>query len=281
VHTIVILGAGELGATLARRLAETECARRIVMVDAEEGRARGKALDIAQSGPLEGFDTRVEGASDLTTAGGFDVLVAAEAAEAAEVAGSGPAARLVETLAAAAQRAPVVIASARPAALVEAVVQRGAPRAHVLGSAAVAWSAAVRRHLAAALEVDPREVHVTVMGLPPRLVVLPPLAGAPVDRLAPAAPGRAREAVGSRAMGPVALAAAAARVVAALAAPRSSVLPVVARLEGEYGQRGPALAVPARLGARRLQSVVEVTLEPSERMAFDNAAGERSNSGGY
>src|SRR5688572_31442920 len=61
LDTIAILGAGELGATLARRLAGRELARRVLLLDPDEGRARGKALDILQSGPVDGFDTRVEG----------------------------------------------------------------------------------------------------------------------------------------------------------------------------------------------------------------------------
>ena len=60
-HTIAVIGAGELGATLARRLAAGASSRRVLLLDADEGRAKGKALDILQSGPVEGFDTRVEG----------------------------------------------------------------------------------------------------------------------------------------------------------------------------------------------------------------------------
>jgi malate dehydrogenase len=53
------------------------------------------------------------------------------------------------------------------------------------------------------------------------------------------------------------------------------VLPAVAWLEGEYGQRGVALAVPLRLGAGRVQGILEVPLEPVERIALDNAAQRR------
>src|SRR5947208_13576887 len=77
-HTIAVVGAGDLGAALARRLAEGEWCRRVVLADADEGRARGKALDILQSGPLEGFDTRVEGAA-LDALGEADLAVLADA----------------------------------------------------------------------------------------------------------------------------------------------------------------------------------------------------------
>ena len=67
-------------------------------------------------------------------------------------------------------------------------------------------------------------------------------------------------------------------VLGALSGSAATVLPVITRLEGEYGHRGPVVAVPARLGRGRLQSVVEVPLDPVERVAFDNAA-ERSVAG--
>jgi malate/lactate dehydrogenase len=75
--------------------------------------------------------------------------------------------------------------------------------------------------------------------------------------------------------GPVALAAAAARVLRALGGPRPSMLGVLVSLQGEYGHRGVAVAVPARLAAGRVESVVEVPLEPVDRVAFDRAAQQR------
>jgi malate/lactate dehydrogenase len=73
----------------------------------------------------------------------------------------------------------------------------------------------------------------------------------------------------------VALAAAAARVVRALGASDATVLPVFVVLAGEYGHRGRALAVPARLGHGRVLAVVELPLDPVDRVALDNAAGRR------
>src|SRR6185503_1746264 len=99
--------------------------------------------------------------------------------------------------------------------------------------------------------------------------------GAPVTALHPTALRQALAAVVARAPGPVALATAAARVLQALAGSRASVLPVVVCLDGEYGHRGPALAVPARLGGGRLEGVVEIPLEPVERVALDTLAERR------
>ena len=278
MRTVAILGSGDLAATLARRLAEAQAARRVVLVDEEVGRARGKALDIAQSGPVERFDVQVEGAADLAAAGPIDVLVVADTPELPD--GTlRPSRALVEKL----RQAPagtLVVASAHACALVEDAVAAGLPRDRVLGSGPVAQAAALRRHLAEQLGVEPRELAATVIGVPPHGLLAPQsgavLGGAPVSVLHPAALRQALAAVSRRTPGPVALAAAAARVIRALSGARVSVLPVVAVLDGEFGQRGVALAVPARLGSGRVEGIVDVPLEPVERIALENAAQRRS-----
>ncbi|HVR71510.1 MAG TPA: hypothetical protein VMT87_11770 [Vicinamibacteria bacterium] len=277
MRTVAILGSGDLAATLARKLAEAERARRIVLVDEDVGRARGKALDIAQSGPVERFDARVEGAADLAAAGGADALVVADAAALPD--GTlPPSAALVASLRAASAGC-VLFASAYPCALVEALVAAGHPRERALGSAPVAQAAALRRRLAQHLEVEAREVSVTVLGVPPHALLAPQatasVGGVPLASLRPSALRQALSALGARTPGPAALAAAAARVLQALDGSRPSVLPVVVCLDGEYGHRGVALATPARLGGGRLQAVLELPLEPVERIALDNAAQRR------
>ena len=96
-----------------------------------------------------------------------------------------------------------------------------------------------------------------------------------MDRLSPVALRRAAAGLAGRTPGPVALAAAAARVLRALSGTRPSMLSVLVQLQGEYGHRGPAVAVPARLASGRVVSVVEVPLEPVDRVAFDTAAQRR------
>jgi malate dehydrogenase len=277
VRTVAILGGGDLAATLARRLAEAQAARRVVLVDEDVGRARGKALDILQSGPVEGFDVAVEGAADFGAAGPIDVLVVADAPELPE--GTlRPSATLVGKLRQAPART-LLVASAHACALVEDLVAAGLPRDRVLGSGALAQAAALRRHLAEQLEVEPRELTATVLGVPPHALIAPQsaalLGGAPIASRQPSALRQALAAVSRRAPGPVALAAAAARVIGALAGLRPTVLPVVTVLDGEYGQRGVALAAPARLRAGRVDGVLDVPLEPVERIAIENAAQRR------
>jgi len=70
-----VVGAGNVGATAAQRLAEQELARRVVLVDVIEGVPQGKALDQWESAPIEGFDTRVIGANDYAPAAGSELVV--------------------------------------------------------------------------------------------------------------------------------------------------------------------------------------------------------------
>jgi malate dehydrogenase len=276
--TVAILGSGDLAATLARRVAERELARRIVMVDVNDGRARGKALDLAQSAPVEGYDVSIEGCAELSQAGRFDVLMVADPPALDEPASSQRAAEFMGALARESAGATVVVAGVHGAVLVEAAVRAGLARDRVLGSSPVALASVLRYALARELETGARTVDATVLGMPGHLVLpqgAATVGGIPVERLSSTAGRRALAAANARIPGPVALAAAAAALLSALRSARISVLPVTAVLMGEYGQRGVAMAVPARVGNGRLQGILEPALEPVDRIAFDNAAGRR------
>src|SRR5437773_12341871 len=75
MNKIAVVGAGNVGATAAQRLAEKQLARTIVLVDVIEGVPQGKGLDQWQSAPIEGFDTRIMGANDYTPAAGSELVV--------------------------------------------------------------------------------------------------------------------------------------------------------------------------------------------------------------
>src|SRR5574338_1309206 len=75
VNLITVVGAGNVGATTAQRVAEKELARRVVMVDVVEGIPQGKGLDQWQSAPIEGFDSRVIGTNDYAETAGSDIVV--------------------------------------------------------------------------------------------------------------------------------------------------------------------------------------------------------------
>lgn len=255
-------------------------ARQVLLVDPDEGKARGKALDITQSGPVEGYDTRVEGCAAVESAQPFDVLVVADWPD---VAGETlPAARagdLARTLIPAVGRGLVLVAGPHAPVLVEAFVRRGFPRERVVGSLPVAAAAALCRRLAEHLSVEPSTVSLGLLGNPPEHVVVPQgsatAGGIPVERIGANAVRRAVAAGERHALGPVALAHAARRVLWALDRSRGTILPVYAWLDGEYGHRGVALAVPVLLGKGGAQRVVDVPLDPVDRVALDTAAQRR------
>ncbi len=278
MHDVAILGAGDLGATLARRLAERELARRVVLVDPDDGRARGKALDLAQSGPVEPYDVAIEGAASLDLAGAVDLVVVADPPALDE--GPLPLARAsawIEPLVPRLGAATLLVARSGALTLLEAAVEGGVARDRVVASAPLAFEAALRHRLAQELDVGATEVRVSVLGTPPANAVVPrgsaTAGGVPIE--SPVVLRRALEGAARRTPGPVALAAAAARVAAALFGSRPAALTVGAILNGEYGHRGVAMAVPARVARGRVRSVVEITLDPVDRVALDNAASRR------
>lgn len=274
MNTVAILGAGELGASLARLLGDREQARRVILIDSDEGRAKGKALDLLQSGPVEGSDTRVEGRVSLAGLEGLDAFVVADPPEL-----FGPdavplrLADFVRGLLPKLGNAPLVVAGAAPCPLVAAAVEHGLGRERVLGSAPIAWSAALRRLLAEALGVEPSGITASVLGRPPDLVpVGVSVGGMPLAGIGLTALARALEKLKLQGSGPVSLATAAARALRALDGPRPSLLTLVLSLDGPSVPRGAALAVPARIGANRVQGIELLELTPRERLSFDNAA---------
>jgi hypothetical protein len=271
MKTVAILGAGELGATLARVLLDREAARRVVLVDPDESRAQGKALDLRQAGPVERSDTLVEGRAGLKGAGTCDAIVVADPPELELEATALRLEDYARGLAPLLGTSPLVIARDAPGALVDAAVSVGLPAARVAGSAPIAWSSALRRALALELGIAARDVAATAVGQPPHLAAIGVSAGGldPESLPAPAL-RRALERVASRRFGPVALASAAAVVLKALANDPPTLLPVsVSR------GAGPALAWPSRVGARGIVPAEDVRLDPRARVALENAAARR------
>lgn len=276
---LAILGAGDLGGALAHRAASRDRFERVWLVDSHASVASGKALDIRQSGPVEGVTTRVVGAS-VSEVASADVLVVADrsGAPAQEWDGDEGLAVLVEA-AAVASRAVIVCAGARQRALVgRAVAEGGIARHRVLGSAPEAFGGAVRAAVALTLDCSALDVRVAVTGaLPECPVVLWTSAAAGASplgaRLTPS--DRARMASMFPFLwppGPYALASAASRVAEAIAAGGRGELLVWAHLDGELGVTGEVMAVPARVSARGIDHIAEAAFTLAERDDFVRSA---------
>lgn len=173
--TLVVLGAGEIGGAVARQAAAHGVARRVVLVDDRGDAARGKALDIRQAGPVEGYDTEVLGSDDAAAVVGAAIVVVADRHGAPGLEWQGDDGLLF--LARVRQlnpRALIVCAGPAQLDLVERfVVERGADRTRILGSAPEALRGAITALTSLAAGCTPREVSLTLLGRPPATAFVP------------------------------------------------------------------------------------------------------------
>jgi malate dehydrogenase len=273
MQTVAILGAGELGGLTARALACRNAVARIVLVDEAGAVAAGKALDILQSGPLEGFDTRLDGTSDIGTVAGASVIVLADAHGAGEwLRDEGLA--LVRRAHALSPRSVIVAAGAAQRDLLAAcAAEGGVPVARLVGSAPVAASAAARALAALESNRAAPDISVTMVGAPPRWVAVwsaATAAGLPLADLLNAGQ-LARIDARLRASwppGPYPLASAAAAVVQAIVTASNRRWCCFVADRARPG-RPVFAALPAALGPEGVRSIDLPPLGPRERVALD------------
>jgi malate dehydrogenase len=293
---ITVVGAGNVGATASQRIAEKHLARTVVMVDIAEGIPQGKALDQWQSGPVEGFDTRVVGTNDYALAADSDLFVVT-----AGIARKPGMSRddLVKTNAGIVQSVGEQIRAVAPNAIVLVVsnpldvmcfVMRratGFPAERVIGMAGVLDTARYRTFLSDALGISMHDIQAMVLGghgdtMVP-LVSYTTVSGIPVSQLLPAETleaivARARsggaEIVGHLKTGSAyyAPSAAAVEMVEAIVHDRKRLLPASAWLQGEFGLRDVYCGVPCLLGRAGLERIVEIVLTDDERTALHASA---------
>jgi malate dehydrogenase len=276
MRDVAIIGAGELGGNLAHRLAARQIDGAIRLIE-EVGRvAEGKALDIMQAAPVEGFAARVSGSTDLSAAGGAAIIAIADRWRGAEWQGE-EAVQLLQRLNALAPRALIVCAGANQRDLVEsAASDLHLARTRSVGSAAEAMTAAVRAIIALECDASPQDVAVSVVGVPPaHTVVAWEDAAVGGFALARVLDEPARRRVGQRVAGlwppgPHALAAAATAVIERMLGRSRHVVSCFVAPEGT-GRRVRAAALPVRLGESGVEEVLMPPLSAAERTAFENA----------
>ena len=296
MNKITVVGAGNVGATLAQRLAEKELARQVVLVDIVEGVPQGKGLDQWESAPIEGFDTRVIGTNDYGAAKGSELFIVT-----AGIARKPGMSRddLVKTNTAIVKSVAQEIKKASPKAIVIVISNpldvmcwvmkevTGFPRERVIGMAGVLDTARYRSFLAEALDVSVEDIQAMVLGghgdtMVP-LVSYTTVSGIPVTQLLDSATlerivDRTRKGgaeivahlkTGSAYYAP---SAAAAQMAEAIARDKKRVLPCAAWVEGEYGLEGLFVGVPCKLGAGGLEQILEIELGDAERAALTKSA---------
>src|SRR6476660_7133865 len=296
VNKITVVGAGNVGATTAQRVAEKELARTVVMVDVVEGIPQGKGLDQWQSAPIEGFDSRIVGTNGYEETAGSDVVVIT-----AGIARKPGMSRddLLNTNAGIVRQVSEQIRGTSPEAIVIVVSNpldvmcyvakqaTGFPRERVLGMAGVLDTARYRTFLAEAMDVSVEDIQAMVLGghgdtMVP-LVSYTTVSGIPVsqllaaDKLA-AIVDRTRNGgaeivaflkTGSAYYAP---SAEAIQMVEAIALDKRRILPCSAWLQGEYGLRDVFCGVPCKLGRNGLERILEVTLTEGERQDLIKSA---------
>jgi malate dehydrogenase len=296
VNKITVVGAGNVGATTAQRIAEKELARTVVMVDVAEGIPQGKGLDQWQSAPIEGFDSRVVGSNGYDETAGSDIVVIT-----AGIARKPGMSRddLLNTNAGIVKQVSEQVKATSPDAIVIVVSNpldvmcyvakevTGFPRERVIGMAGVLDTARYRAFLAEALDVSVRDIQAMVLGghgdtMVP-LISYTTVSGIPVTQLMDRAQldaivDRTRSGgaeivkhlkTGSAYYAP---SAGAVQMVEAIVRDQRRILPCAAWLEGEYGMNGLYLGVPCKLGKGGLQQVLEVELTDAERAALEQSA---------
>jgi malate dehydrogenase len=296
VNTITVVGAGNVGATTAQRIAEKELARRVVLVDIVEGVPQGKGLDQWQSAPIESFDTRVIGTNGYAESAGSEiVIITAGIARKPGMSrddlmntNAGIVKGVSEQVARTSPNAILIIVS-NPLDVMCYVAKKvtAFPRERVLGMAGVLDTARYRAFLADALDVSVRDIQAMVMGghgdtMVP-LVNYTTVSGIPVTQLMKRE--RLEEIVQRTRTGGAEIvsllktgsayyapSAAAVQMAEAIVGDQKRVLPCSAWLEGEYGHSGLFLGVPCKIGARGLESILEVELTADEKAALAKSA---------
>ena len=293
---ITVVGAGNVGATTAQRLAEKSLARVVVMVDVAEGIPQGKALDQWESAPIEGFDTRVIGSNGYDESADSDIVVIT--AGIARKPGmsrddllntnAGIVRSVCEQVKRTSPKSIIVMVS-NPLDVMCYVAKEvtGFPRERVLGMAGVLDTARYRSFLAEAMDVSVEDIQAMVLGghgdtMVP-LISYTTVSGIPVTQLLDrkaldAIVDRARNGgaeivkflkTGSAYYAP---SAAAVQMCEAIALDKKRILPCAAWLEGEYGMKGLFLGVPCKIGRKGLEKIIEVELSSAERVALGKSA---------
>jgi malate dehydrogenase len=286
MQSVAIIGAGELGGAVAHVLARRDVVRSIVLID-ESGRvAAGKALDVAQAAPVEQFSTDLSGSTDVSSAAGAAFVILADRAGAPGNPGN-PGSNdwqgdegllMLRRVAEMAPGAVILCAGASQRELVDRGVRElHLPRTRLFGSAPEAFASGARALAALAVNGSPRDVALSVLGVPPAHLVIPwesaTVAGRALSR-AFDEPARRQLTARIAAMwppGPYALASAATAIVESMTGRSRRLASCFVAPDTTAGTRTRTAALPVRLGASGIVEVVLPTLTVVEQVALDNA----------
>jgi malate dehydrogenase len=290
----VVGGAGNVGATVARGVAEKQLAD-VVVIDIADQKAAGVALDILEACPIYGSDARVMGTGDYAESANSDIVVITSGMPRKPGMSRDDLLnvnykimqQVTEQVVKHSPNCIIIVVSNPLDAMAQAVYKLSKfPRERVIGMAGVLDSARMRAFIAKELNVSVENVHAFVLGgHGDTMVPLPrysTVAGVPItelmdtatiDRIAARTAGGGLEItqlVGTSAW--YAPGASVVEMVEAIMLDKKKIVPCSVFLQGEYGVRDLYVGVPVKLGARGLEQVIQITLTPDEETAFKKSA---------
>jgi malate dehydrogenase len=293
-HKVTVVGAGNVGATVAQRIVEKELGD-VALIDILEGVPQGKALDMMESAPVEKFDAKLTGGNDYDIAAGSSVVVITAgiprkpgmSRDDLVATNEGIVSDVVRKVLPGSPDAILVVVSNPLDAMCE-VARRVSklPRERVFGMAGVLDSARMRWFIAEALHVSVENTHAFVLGgHGDTMVPLPrfsTVAGIPLPQLLSkekieAIVKRTRDGGAEivnllKTSAWYAPASAVVEMVDAVLRDKKKILPCAAYLQGEYGMRDVYLGVPVKLGSAGVEQIVEIALTPEETVALEKSA---------
>ncbi len=293
-HKVTVVGAGNVGATVAQRIVEKELAD-VALIDILEGVPQGKSLDIMESAPVEKFDAKMTGGNSYDISAGSDVVVITAgiprkpgmSRDDLVATNEGIVSDVVKKVLPGSPNAILVVVSNPLDAMCE-VARRVSrlPRERVFGMAGVLDSARMRWFIAEALQVSVENTHAFVLGgHGDTMVPLPrfsTVAGIPLPQLLSkekieAIVKRTRDGGAEivnflKTSAWYAPASAVVEMVDAVLRDKKKILPCAAYLQGEYGMNDVYLGVPVKLGSGGVEQIVEIALTPEETVALVKSA---------
>ncbi len=292
---VTVIGAGNVGATAAQRLAEKELCD-VVLIDIIEGVPQGKALDLTEAAPVEKHDARLTGSNVYDASAKSDIVIITAgiprkpgmSRDDLISTNAGIVKAVTQQVAALSPDAILIIVSNPLDAMCHVAHEvSGFPKERVIGMAGVLDSARFRAFISMELNVSVENTHAFVLGgHGDTMVPLPrysTVAGIPITELLPedridALVDRTRnggaEIVGLLKTGSAyyAPASAAVEMAESIIKDKKKILPCAVFLQGEYGLNDLFIGVPVKLGAGGVEEIVEITLTADEKTALQNSA---------
>jgi len=291
---VSIVGAGNVGATAGQRIVDKELAD-VVLIDIIEGVPQGKALDLAESAPIEGYDCRLTGTNNYKDTANSDIVVITAGVPRKPGMSRDDLLKtnyeivkgVTEQVVKNSPNSIIIVVSNPLDAMVQTAFRVSKfPKQRVVGMAGVLDSARFRTFIGMELNVSVENIHAFVLGgHGDTMVPLPrysTVAGVPITELLPketidrivqrTRDGGAEIVAYLKTSAWYAPASAIVEMVDAILKDRKKILPCAVYLEGEYGINGLYVGVPAKLGERGIEQVIEISLTLEERAALQRSA---------